>query len=53
MKLTLHHINLSTENVERMERFYHDILWLEAETRDLPVLEKQKGYAGNVAAGCA
>ena len=49
MKLTLHHINLSTENVERMERFYHDILGLEAETRDLPVLEKEKGYSGNVA----
>jgi len=49
MKLTLHHINLSTENVERMDSFYRDILGLDRETAGLPTLEKKKGYAGDVA----
>ena len=49
MKLTLHHINLATENVDRMDRFYRDVLGLETETRGLPVLEKNRGYAGDVA----
>ncbi|MCC1491381.1 VOC family protein [Cognatishimia sp. F0-27] len=48
MKLTLHHINLATENVEKMERFYRDVLQLERETQGLPTLEKTKGYAGAV-----
>ncbi len=49
MKLKLHHVNLSTENVDRMDRFYRDVLGLEEETEGLPVLEKKKGYAGDVA----
>ncbi len=49
MKLTLHHINLSTEDVERMDDFYRDILCLEVPVHDLPQLEKKKGYAGAVA----
>ncbi len=49
MKLTLHHINLSTEDVDRMDRFYRDVLGLEQTTEGLPVLEKKKGYAGDVA----
>ena len=49
MKLTLHHINLSTENVGRMEAFYRDVLGLAPETAGLPTLEKSKGYAGDVA----
>lgn len=49
MRLTLHHINLSTENVARMDRFYRDVLGLKSETRGLPVLEKGKGYSGDVA----
>ncbi len=49
MKLTLHHVNLSTENVERMDTFYRDVLGLKTETEGLPVLEKKKGYAGDVA----
>lgn len=49
MKLTLHHINLATENVPQMDRFYRDVLGLETETANLPVLEKTKGYAGDVA----
>ena len=49
MKLTLHHINLSTTNVEAMDDFYQDVLGLNRETEGLPVLEKTKGYAGDVA----
>ncbi len=49
MKLTLHHINLSTDKVDEMDRFYRNILMLEREQDGLPVLEKDKGYAGDVA----
>ncbi len=49
MKLTLHHVNLSTDKVEEMDTFYRDILGLKRETEDLPALEKDKGYAGDVA----
>ena len=49
MKLTLHHVNLSTDKVEEMDAFYRDILGLKCETEDLPALEKDKGYAGDVA----
>tara|TARA_B100001564_G_scaffold348508_1_gene350502 strand:+ start:337 stop:744 length:408 start_codon:yes stop_codon:yes gene_type:complete len=49
MNLTLHHINLCTDNVEEMDAFYQDILGLNRETNDLPVLEKKKGYSGDVA----
>lgn len=49
MKLTLHHINHSTEDVERMDQFYREVLCLEVPTHDLPNLEKTKGYAGDVA----
>ena len=49
MKLKLHHINLSTNNVLGMDQFYRNVLGLKAETDGLPVLEKKKGYDGNVA----
>ncbi|MCA0869576.1 VOC family protein [Seohaeicola saemankumensis] len=49
MKLKLHHINLATENVGRMDDFYRRVLGLDAERGGLPVLEKKKGYAGDVA----
>ncbi len=50
MKLKLHHINISTENVDRMETFYKDILQLHRDkSSDLPSLEKTKGYSGDVA----
>jgi len=48
MKLTLHHINLSTENVHGMGDFYRDILGLDYTDKDLPVLEKKRGYDGEV-----
>ena len=49
MKLTFHHVNLCTEDVERLDRFYREVLLLDRETDGLPVLEKKKGYAGDVA----
>jgi len=49
MKLTLHHINLSTEKVGEMDTFYRDVLGLAREDAGLPVLDKTKGYAGDVA----
>ena len=42
MKLTLHHINLSTQQVEVMDEFYRDVIGLHTETQGLPVLEKKK-----------
>ncbi len=48
MKLTLHQVNLSTDNVSRMNHFYHNILGLSEATRDLPVRDKAEGYRGNV-----
>ena len=49
MKLTFHHVNFATENVKRMDEFYRDVLGLESKKTDLPTLEKDKGYAGDVA----
>ena len=48
MDLKLHHINVSTNNVAGMSHFYRDILGLRAETQGVPVLEKNKGYDGDV-----
>ena len=41
MKLKLHHINLSTNNVTGMDHFYRNVLGLKAETDGLPILEKE------------
>ena len=49
MKLTLHHVNLVTDNVQRMDAFYRNVLGLKTETEGLPTLEKKQGYAGDVA----
>lgn len=48
MKLELHHINLSTQDVKKLETFYKDILFLDTKSDDLPTLEKKKGYSGDV-----
>ena len=48
MKLTLHHINLSTDHVAQMNVFYRGVLGLTEESLGLPTLEK-KEYAGDVA----
>ena len=49
MKLTLHHINLATDHVGEMDKFYQGVMHQERETQGLPVLEKEQGYAGDVA----
>ena len=49
MKLELHHINLSTHKVDEMNDFYLKVMKLKTETDGLPVLEKKKGYSGDVA----
>lgn len=49
MKLTLHHINLVTEDVPRADAFWRDVMGLERPDHGLPRLEKGKGYAGDVA----
>ncbi len=50
MKLTLHHINLSTEKVGEMDRFYREVLMLEEADDDLPALRGDKDvYDGDVA----
>ena len=49
MKLQLHHINLSTDKVDEMNDFYLNVMKLKTETEGLPVLEKKKGYSGDVA----
>ena len=48
MKLELHHINFSTQDVKKLETFYKDILFLDTQSDDLPTLEKKKGYSGDV-----
>lgn len=50
MTLKLHHINLSTEKVDAMDRFYRKVLGLHAAEDDLPRLKNDaKVYAGDVA----
>ncbi|MEL6171807.1 MAG: VOC family protein, partial [Pseudomonadota bacterium] len=49
MKLTLHHINLSTEKVEEMDQFYRDVLQLDRAKSDLPGLRNDADvYDGDV-----
>ena len=50
MKLKLHHINLSTERVGDMDRFYRDVLCLDKADDDLPTLRNDEDvYDGDVA----
>ena len=48
MKLTLHHINIVTDDVARSDRFYRDIMGLERPAAAVPTLDKTRGYAGDV-----
>lgn len=48
MKLKFHHINLSTKNIKLMKDFYKTILFLTNENLDVPKLEKNKAYSGDV-----
>ena len=49
MKIELHHINLSSDKVNEMNDFYLKVMNLKTETEGLPILEKNKGYSGDVA----
>ncbi|PHP64683.1 glyoxalase [Zhengella mangrovi] len=49
MKLWLHHINFVSEDVERLRRFYSDVMGLGPQEDDLPVREATREYAGDVA----
>ena len=49
MKIELHHINLSSDKVNEMNNFYLKVMNLKTETKGLPILEKNKGYSGDVA----
>ena len=49
MKIELHHINLSSDKVDEMNDFYLKVMKLKTETQGLPILEKKKGYSGEVA----
>jgi len=42
MKLKLHHINLSTNNVAGMDQFYRDVLGLKTETEGLPFWKRKR-----------
>ena len=48
MKPKLHHVNLSTRNVSLMEEFYKKILFLDNEEEDLPTLQRDRFYSGDV-----
>lgn len=49
MKLTLHHVSFSSDNVSRLDAFYNDVLQLPPVTYDIPKQETGKGYAGQLA----
>ena len=50
MKLKLHHINLSTNNLTELDRFYKDVIGLDEEDEQLlPKLERKKGFESDVA----
>lgn len=49
MKLSLHHLNLCTTNVQEMDKFYSEILDMKPEPSMEKLRIKDEGYAGNVA----
>ena len=49
MKLTLHHINFCSDDLERLNGFYTDVMGLETGGEGLPDLERTKGFIGDVA----
>lgn len=50
MRISMHHINLSTDKVEEMDEFYREVLGLEATDEDVPALRGDEAvYAGDVA----
>lgn len=49
MKVWLHHINHVSENVERLRRFYADVMGMGTQEGDLPLREASRDYTGDVA----
>lgn len=49
MKVWLHHVNFVSEDVERLRRFYADVMGLGEQTEDLPLREASRDYSGDVA----
>ena len=49
MKLWLHHVNFVSDDVERLRRFYADVMGLAEQREDLPVREDSRAYNGAVA----
>jgi glyoxylase I family protein len=47
-KLTLHHVNLVSDDVERANAFYRDVMGLAPPLSGLPTLDKTRGYGGDV-----
>jgi glyoxylase I family protein len=47
-KLTLHHVNLVTDDVGRADAFYRDVMGLAPPISGLPRLDKTRGYGGDV-----
>lgn len=47
-KLTLHHVNLVSDDVGRADAFYRDVMGLERPISGLPHLDKTRGYGGDV-----
>jgi catechol 2,3-dioxygenase-like lactoylglutathione lyase family enzyme len=48
MKLTLHHINLCSNNVKKMDEFYSEVLDMKPEPSMNQLRKKDEGYDGNV-----
>ena len=49
MKLKLHHLNLTTKNVDAMDEFYRGVLDMQIEPTLAKSRIKTQGYAGDVA----
>ena len=49
MKLKLHHLNLTTKNVDAMDEFYRGVLDMKTEPTLAKSRIKTEGYAGDVA----
>jgi catechol 2,3-dioxygenase-like lactoylglutathione lyase family enzyme len=47
-KLTLHHVNLVSDDVGRADAFYRDVMGLVPPISGLPRLDKTQGYGGDV-----
>lgn len=47
-KLTLHHVNIVSDDVGRADAFYRDVMGLVPPLSGLPRLEKTRGYDGEV-----